>query len=261
MIRIATVPYCNAWPLTHFLSEEMEDATLTPCIPSAMRNLFQTEQCDLAMMPVAEMLTLPHATIVSDCAIACFAQVQSVRILSRVPIERIETISLDTASRSSVTVAEILFRHFYRFSPQKFDLNPTKPLHETETDAFLVIGDRALAYRPSERFGFDYDVGELWLTQTGLPLVFAAWIAISDAVIQRPNLVSALERARNRGVRAITQILNDKEKAGVPFPMPREDMVKYLSQRIVYQLDDAARRSMKLFFDLAKKYGLPATND
>src|SRR5215469_14084452 len=99
-MRIGTVPYCNAFPLIHFLPEYMPGATISECLPSNMRQQLADQNLDLALMPVAELLFLPQGKIVSNCCIACDGAVRSVLLFSRKPIEHIRTIAMDTASKS-----------------------------------------------------------------------------------------------------------------------------------------------------------------
>ena len=255
-LRLGTVPYCNAWPLTHYLARELPGSLVSEWLPSAMRLRLMAHHLDLALMPIAELMNLPHGKIVSDCCIGCRGAVWSVRLVSTVPLSRIKTISLDTSSRSSVTLCELMLRHFFDVSPEKFKLNVSKPLNRCKTDALVVIGDRALTFAPDDRWEHRVDLGELWKEKTGLPFVFAAWISCSPRVWNRPGLVDGLQSARNRGVASVDSILDEKEADGVSFPVPRERTRMYLSQAVHYTIDVQERQAIQSFFDLAVLHGL-----
>jgi len=255
-LRLGTVPYCNAWPLTHFLTRELPGAIVSEWVPSAMRLRLMAHHLDLALMPVADLMHLPYGKIVSDCCIGCRGAVWSVRLVSTVPIGRIKTISLDTASRSSVTLCEVMLRHFFGVSPEKYKLSSTKPLDSCMTDAMVIIGDRALAYEPADRWKYRVDLGELWKEKTGLPFVFAAWVACSPRAWDRSGLVHALQTVRDYGVASIDSILNAKEEAGIAFPVSREHLVAYFSVAVHYTIGDEERQAIQAFFDLAVLHGL-----
>jgi len=244
--QIGTVPYCNAFPLVHYLPEYLPDAVISEWYPSAMREQLAQKQLDLAMMPVAELLHFPQGKIISDCCIACNGTVHSVLLVSRKPIEQIRTLSLDTASRSSALISELILYHFYGLQPEKHRLETNQNPNDCQTDAFVIIGDRALAYLPSDGWKFRYDIGELWHTKTGLPLVFAAWIgSVMDS-----SVAAALEASRDRGVQNLEAILEAKERQGIALPLAREKILDYYRRAIVYTMGKEECAGLQQFFDL-----------
>ena len=250
-LRIGTVPYCNAFPLIHYLPDYLPGALISEWLPSAMRHQLAEQTLDLALMPVAELQFLPHGKIVSNCCIACNGAVRSVLLFSRKPIQHIRTIALDTASRSSVMICELLLRHFYEILPEKHRLETSQHPDDCQTDAFLIIGDRALAYQPSGCWEYRYDIGELWKVQTGLPLVFAAWIGCSPQAAE-PSVVLALEASRNRGLQHLETILDAKEQQGITLPLGREQVLDYYRHAVVYTMEKPERAGLQHFFELTK---------
>ena len=251
-IQIGTVPYCNAYPLIHYLPDYLPDIAITEWFPSTMRQQFAEQKLDLALMPVAELLTLPNGKIISNCCIACNGTVRSVLLFSRKPIEKIQTIAMDTASRSSVMICELLLQHFYGVQPKQHRLETNQNPDECQMDAFLIIGDRALACQPSDSWAFRYDVGALWKEQTGLPLVFAAWISHSPQV-DEPSVTLALESSRDQGLLHLETILHAKEQQGVELPLGRHQILDYYRQAIIYTMGESERAGLQRFFDLAQK--------
>ena len=249
-IQIGTVPYCNAFPLIHYLPEYLSDAAISEWYPSAMRQQLADQKLNLALMPVAELLSLPHGKIISNCCIACNGEVRSVLLFSRKPIEQIQTIALDTASRSSVMICELLLRHFYEVQPEKHRLETDQNPDACPTDAFLVIGDRALACQPSDRWEYRHDIGALWKEKTDLPLVFAAWIGCSPHM-EESAVASALEASRDRGLQHLETVLDAKERQGVALPLDRNQILDYYRQAIVYTMGEAEHAGLQRFLDLA----------
>ncbi|MDR0871113.1 MAG: menaquinone biosynthesis protein [Planctomycetaceae bacterium] len=257
MPNIGTVPYCNALPLIHYLPETLPGVNLSEWFPSAMRLRLQTHLLDIALLPVAELMHLPGGRIISDCSIACNGTVRSVLLVSQKPLEQIQTLSLDTASRSSITIAQIILQHFYNLKPKLYKLDAGKPLNGCGSDAFVVIGDPALAYKPS-KYWTCFDLGGLWREKTGLPLVFAAWIGCTESGKIRAetladwrNAAAALRTARDRGLENIETILGSK----TDFPCSRQEMYEYFTQNIVYTLGTEERKGLQMFFDLAALHG------
>lgn len=251
MIRIGTVPYCNAFPLIHYLPAYLSGAIISEWFPAAMRQQLAEQKLDLALMPVAELMSLPHGKIVGNCCIACNGAVRSVLLFSRKPIEQIRTIVLDTASRSSVMICELLLRHFYGIQPEKHRLEEKQQPEDCQTDAFLIIGDRALAYRPTGGWRYRYDIGELWKEKTNLPLVFAAWTGCSP-LVENASLATALESARDQGVQELETVLEAKERQGVVLPLDRDQILDYYRRAIVYTMGELEHAGLQCFFDLAR---------
>ena len=250
-LKIGTVPYCNAFPLVHYLPDHLPNAVLSEWFPSQMRQQLAEQKLDLALMPVAELMFLPQGKIVSNCCIACNGTVRSVLLFSRKPIEQIRTIALDTASRSSVMICELLLRHFYGIQPEKHRLETYQNPDDCQADAFLIIGDPALAYQPSDCWGYRYDIGELWKAKAGVPLVFAAWVGCSPQV-EQSSLVSALETSRDRGLLHLEAILDAKEGQGITLPLGREQILDYYRQAIIYTMTEPEHVGLQYFSDLAK---------
>ena len=253
-LNIGTVPYCNAFPLIHYLPECLPGTVISEWLPSQMRQQLVEKKLDLAMMPVAELIHLPQGKIVSNCSIACNGAVRSVLLFSRKPIEQIRTIALDTASRSSVMICELMLHHFYGIQPEKHRLETNQNPNDCRTDAFLVIGDRALACQPAECWAHHYDIGELWKSKTDLPLVFAAWIGCSPQV-EESAIALALQASRDRGLQNLEVILDAKERQGVALPLGREQILDYYRQAVVYTMGKPERAGLQYFFDLAKQKG------
>jgi len=145
-------------------------------------------------------------------------------------------------------ICELLLRHFYGLQPEKHRLEGTQNPDDCRADAFLVIGDRALAYRPSDCWAHRYDIGELWKRKTGLPLVFATWICCSPQV-EESVVALALEASRDRGLRHLEAILDTKERQGIALPLGREQIMDYYRQAIVYTMGAAEYAGLQYFFD------------
>ncbi|MFL5739009.1 MAG: MqnA/MqnD/SBP family protein, partial [Flavisolibacter sp.] len=103
--------------------------------------------------------------------------------------------------------------------------------------AGVVIGDRALKQRLKSKY--IYDLGEAWLKHTGLPFVFAAWIANKD--LPAP-FVSAFNEANALGLQQMEDVIKEN-------PYDAYDLSRYYHHNISYQLDDQKKKGLKLFLE------------
>jgi chorismate dehydratase len=260
-VRIGNVPYCNALPLTYFLNSFLPSAVLSEWIPSTMKKELVPHNLDLVLMPVAELLTLPEGIVAGDCCIASNGSVRSVCLYSKKPLEKIETLALDTASRSSITLGQLIFRHFYRRNPVLEKLPQDKPLNECPADGFIVIGDRCLSFVPSEKWEYRYDLGNVWKEKTGLPFVFAAWITCNKSIATDEQLIDVLSQTRDFGLLKIIDSLAGKSEDKLPLvlPLPDNEMKDYFSNNIVYKIGIEEKKGMETFLQLAAEYGITET--
>ncbi len=196
-MRVGAVTYLNARPLTFCLHELAPDAEIVIDLPSRLADALTAGQLDVALAPSVECFRIPGCTVVSDACIACDGPVRSVKLYGRVPVEEIRTLALDEGSRTSAALTRILSKERFARQPQLEQLAIGAPLEETTADAVMLIGDRGMLAAEGH-FEFVWDMGQQWSQWTGLPFVFAMWIARrnGDGLQGLGNLLAA---ARDRG--------------------------------------------------------------
>jgi chorismate dehydratase len=143
----------------------------------------------------------------------------------------------------------LILRHFYGLQPEKYRLEQNQNPNDCQTDAFVIIGDRALAYQPSDYWAYRYDIGELWKSHTGLPLVFAAWVGCSPKM-EDSAVIEALQSSRDRGLQQLEAILDAKEQQGIALPQDRERILGYYRQAVVYTMGEEEHAGLQCFFRL-----------
>jgi predicted solute-binding protein len=210
---------------------------------------------DLALLPSAELLNLSHVRIVSDCCIACKGVVGSVRLISRKPLGEIGTLALDVSSRSSVLMCELLLLHYFGIRPACYSFDAGCLFDDCGADAFVVVGDAALCYNPSERWIYQYDLGSLWFEKTGLPFVFATWVSCDENIWSNDECIRACKRARDYAINNIDKLLDEKYAELKKLSLPRNIVKSYLSNSIIYKLGETERAGLQFFFDLAQLHG------
>ncbi len=236
-IKCGAVSYLNTKPLIYgFEQGLMGDAIeMTTAYPSAIARMLLSNEIDLGLVPVAIIPSLQEYHIIGDYCIGADGAVASVCIFSDVPIEEVTEVLLDYQSRTSVALAKILLKEYWKVSPVLTDATADFREHISGTTAGLVIGDRAFEQRKKSLY--NYDLGKAWKDLTGLPFVFAAWISnkkLDDDFIQPFNA------ATSAGMHALDAIIAQN-------PYPLFDLKKYFTEYISYTLDDRKKQGLKLF--------------
>ena len=175
-IRIGAVRYLNTKPLVYRLTELAPQIDLAFDLPSRLADRLAGCELDVALIPTVEAMQNPDYVILSDACIACRGPVWSVKLFSRVPIGQIRTLALDEGSRTSAALVQILLAERAGVHPSLQPLGIGQTTADTQADAVLLIGDRAI-HPPAERFAEVWDLGDEWCRWSELPFVFAMWTA------------------------------------------------------------------------------------
>jgi chorismate dehydratase len=249
-IRVGAVTYLNAKPLVAALAEVAPRAEIVIDHPSRLAEALAAGRLDVAMIPSIEYARHPGYTIVSDACIACDGPVRSVKLYGRVPVEDVHTLALDEGSRTSAALARILLKERFGVTPRTEPLPIGATVADSRADAVLLIGDRGMT--PSNgAFEFVWDLGEQWSQWTGLPFVFALWIA--RPAVDLRGFDQALAAARDRGLRRLAEIARREAPA---VGIPEQDCLSYLHDNLEFRLGPRQRRGLERFFALAAGHGL-----
>jgi len=243
MIRVTALSYLNTVPFVYGLKQGAvaPQITLSLTSPAVAAHQLQHNLCDLAIVPVAIVPSLPYYKIIGNYCIGATSEVASVLVCSYVPIEQIREVALDSESRTSVLLAKLLFRDYWHISPRYVPLSSDFPTHLPKS--VVLIGDKALRYR--DKFPFVYDLATHWIRWTGQPFVFAAWVANKTL----PDGFAALfDEALAYGVAHIDEAITTE----VSHHFPAEMAQRYLTQNLSFTLDKEKREGLQLFWELIK---------
>ena len=248
--KIGAVSYLNTKPLVDGLVSCANDYELIFDLPSRLADQLARGDLDVALIPVIEAAARPDYTIVSDACIACHGPVWSVKLFSKVPIPEIRTLALDEGSRTSRALTRIFLANKYGLKPNCELLPIDQDWTQTDCDAALVIGDRAMK---TEAAGFpvSLDLGTAWNSWTGMPFVFAVWAARAGTDLE--HVSGLLSEARDNGLRHLSEIAADQANH---YDLSHEDCLLYLDQYIHYYLGDKEKQGMDLYFQHAAKLSL-----
>jgi chorismate dehydratase len=245
--RVGAVSYLNSKPLIEQLADSVP---VSLDYPSCLADDLANDRLDVALVPSIEFFRDPNYRIVSNACVATRGAVRSVKLYSRVAPGDIKRLALDEGSRTSATMAKIILAERYGVYPELEPLPMEHDTTQTDADAILLIGDRAMS-DPNELFTETWDLGTAWTEWTGLPFVFAMWVARGDA--NTVGLGDELAAARDRGVAAFDSIASREATALGLTPDDAED---YLRNNLHFYLGSAERQGLRLFEQLASKLGL-----
>jgi chorismate dehydratase len=240
-LRIGAVAYLNTKPLIYgFQARACEFASLQLALPSRLATELHEGRIDVGLIPVVEYLrNRSRYRIVSNAAIACRGPVWSVRILFRKEPRDVRTMAVDEGSRSSVALASLLYCSRFGRIPDLVEFPIHSHPEDSTADAVLVIGDRAMRpERYQATFMTDWDLGQEWFLETGLPFVFALWTAREPSSLNA-ELVPLLEDCRDEGCRNVESIVaKHAHEYGLTHEQCRDYLTRYL--RFHFSSDEQA---------------------
>ena len=239
-IRVGAVSYLNTRPFLYGIKQHnvINDIDLIEDYPSRVAQMLINDKIDVGLIPVAAIPQLSEHHIVSNYCIGADGPVASVGIFSDLPIEQLKNIYLDYQSKTSVNLAKILLKDFWNKEVNFLPANSEDFRSSINGDTGAVlIGDRALEQRSKSKYV--YDLGEAWKKYTGLPFVFAAWVANKPLP---PDFVPAFNEANKWGLERLEVVLQN-----INYPV--YDLKKYFTQNISYLLDAEKRKGLALFME------------
>ncbi len=249
-MKLGCLPYLNVRPLVYHLEHGglPDNWELVYAPPSQLARMLASREIAAAPVSSYAVLANPHLDICPGICISSDGPVKSVLMFSRVEIEEVRTVALDTSSLSGTNMLKIVLAEVYDAHPEFRHTPPENASQALETsDALLLIGDAAMLY---PKVGLRVlDIGEEWKKLTGLPAVFALWAGIDLS----PKLVDILQHSRDEGMRRIECIARDE---AIRLELPYEVCLDYLASTIRYDLGERELLSLEVFREKCLRQGL-----
>jgi chorismate dehydratase len=256
-LRISAISYLNPaplmWDFEHGRVGEVFDISYT--LPAQCAASLRDGSADIGIIPAAAYCSIPGLAIIPGVAIASRRAVRSILLVSKVPLDKIRTIALDTSSMTSVALTKVLFAKWWggerTFSAMAPDIARMLEQH----DAGLIIGDPALQIDRSRYVTFD--LAEEWIRFTGKPFVFAFWavrqVALRDAASDT-DLPALFQQSRDHGL--APENVNRIAREWAPrLGLTEAAVGDYLTYSIHYSLDAECLAGLQLFYRYAEECG------
>ncbi len=247
MTRIGTVPYLNARPLIEGLETEGDSLIVEP--PAQLTESLRAGRVDVALVSTIEYFRGDDLRLVPGMGVVSHGPVGSILVFSRCPLTDIRHLALDQSSRSAAAMAKIVLPRAGASVHRTTHCLPSARLQHLEADALLLIGDPALRY-PAEA-PHVFDLGEVWQEQTGLPFVYAMWIARSG--VELGDLPERLQAARDRGLARRDAIAH---QAARDLDLPESLCYRYLTEHIQYAVGPPELAGLRQFAEDAARLDL-----
>jgi chorismate dehydratase len=275
-LRISAISYLNTAPLMWDFEHEAHPSVaknttlgwgtqafdISYTLPSACARALADGTADIGIIPAAAYTQIPGLRVLPDVAIASRRAVRSILLVSKMPIESVRTVALDTSSMTSVALTKIIFEKWLGGGRTFTTMAPNIDQMLSQCDAGLVIGDPALQIDRSRYHTLD--LAEEWIRYTGKPFVFAFW-AVRGAALgeadQSLDLAAIFAESRDHGLEpaSLDQIAREwAPRLGIG----EADVRGYLTENIHYQLDAGCLEGLRLFYRYAAEIGaLPNASD
>lgn len=256
-VRLAAVEYLNTRPLIEGL-EKQRGLHLRACVPSRIIELLTSGQAEIGLASIVDCVNAePEMKLLPVGMIGCDGPTLTVRVYSSLPFDEVESLYADTASHTSVILAQLMFRQRYNKAPKVIAFDAAQSMGGSWPHTVLLIGDKVVTNAPSSTtHPHQLDLGEAWHAATGLPFVYAMWMARADVLAssrsaQLLDAARLLERQRRHNATRLDWIVDTARGA-----WPPELARRYVGSLLRYRVDDRAREAVTTFLAMAWEQGL-----
>jgi len=251
-IRVGIVNFLNSKPLAWGFLKGHHADLFAPSFhpPSMVARLLAQGNLDIGLIPSIEVQRIPNLRVLPDMCVAAHHEVRSVLLVSRVPVEEIRRVALDTNSRTSATLVRILLKERWGLSPEYLHERPDPERMLAEADAALIIGDPALRV-DRERYRI-IDLAAEWNALTGLPFVFAVWAARPEVEI--PDLPFYFKSSLRYGISSMDILVRE---AAAEMGLDSSEVRSYLTENLSFFLrQEEEVKGLEEFYRRAHEHGL-----
>lgn len=257
-IRLGAVSYLNTLPLIEGLGK-LADVALTLTAPSRLIDLLTSGDVDVALASIIDAQRSPvPLALLPVGMIGSNGRTLTVRVFSKVPIDRIERVHADIDSHTSVALLRVLLAERFGIRPRLIDFDAHAPRGPSDSppETLLLIGDKVITHSPDAgEYPHQLDLGEAWRETTGLPFVYAAWMCRdADAESELVRCAAAiLDRQRRHNATRLPWIAAMRAPAR---DWPVALAASYLGEHLRFAVGDDERRSVDDFFRLCREHGV-----
>jgi len=234
------VGYHNTLPFLYGLRKENYHLILD--VPSKCMDYYVKGDADVALVPVASLLEADDFHVITDFCIGCIGAVGTVCLYGHQSVEKLDTIWLDSDSRTSQLLTKILCEHHWGVDVnfEEVDARSIKVDDLPKNTGLLLIGDKAFGAKND--YAFTYDLGTEWQMMTNLPFAFAVWIAKPHICEEK---ISDLNDTLALGVDNIELVLESNHNLA-----EKINLRSYFEEYIDYAYDEGKKRAFEVYKEL-----------
>jgi len=246
-LRVASVPYLVGRPVDEGLAAE-PGIEFTRAVPARLARGLRDGSIDVALVSSIELFRIDGATFLDGPCIAGEGRVSSVQVFLRKPVGEVRSLALDPASRTSVVLSRIVWPGP---PPELVEVAEGTDPRAVAADAWLRIGDAALREHLEPGSPPVFNPSEAWRERTGLPFVFALWVARPGVELE--PWAAAFARSRVVGRKRMDALARE---AAASWRVPFEATRHYLFEECLYEPGARLRPALLAFRDAAAELGL-----
>lgn len=246
-LRVASVPYLVGRPLDEGMVDEPE-IEFSRAVPARLARGLRDGSLDVALVSSVELFRLPGASYLDGPCIAGEGRVSSVQVFLRKPLADVRSLALDPASRTSVVLSQVVWPGR---RPELLEVPEGTDPAAVPADAWLRIGDAALREHLAPGSPPVFNPSEAWRERTGLPFVFALWVA--RAGLDLTPWAPAFARSRATGRARMKALAREAARA---WRVSEEATHDYLFTECLYEPGARLAPALFAFRDAAAELGL-----
>ncbi len=248
MLRVGSVPYLVARPLDLGLGRE-RGIELVHRVPSQLVEDLRERSLDVALVSSIELFRRPGYSFLDGLAVAGGSFVSSVQVFLRRPIADVQSVALDPASRSAAVLTRLVWPASEL--PEFRSVADGEDPRASFADAWLRIGDAALREFAAPHAPPVFNPSQAWRDLTGLPFVFALWVARPGVELEEHR--ESFVRSRVQGAAALEELA---ARAAREWKLPEELCLHYLGEECLYEPGRDLVPALRAFRDRAAGAGL-----
>lgn len=262
--KLGHIDFLNVLPLKYALEHGMgAGLSVVRGVPAELNAEMAAGNLDVSnVSSILYAREYEHLTILPEVCVSSDGAVQSILLISRVPLENLtgESVALTAKSATSHCLLKIILAAAGAMpSFSVADIAPENPLADARTAA-LLIGDDALWCYHHRKLGYYYyDLGAEWKKLTGKKMVYALWVARREfARLEHEELKLVQARLKKvftsfegSKIAIVRSALADK-------PFTYNQLADYIGNVIRYNLTDDYLAGLKEFYRRAAAINLIA---
>ncbi len=277
MLRIGKINFVNLYPIFFCLEAraraDNRQYLFIKGVPSEINAMLREGKLDVSPSSSIEYLRHPEMySVIEEHSVSAQGPILSTLLFSKEKIEELDgkTVIASYQSETSTALLKIILAKFYGISATVRVSRLPLDSGLKEYPAYMLIGDDALtgAQRfgpdsgfmnedtsaaldeekqagPHEHIPYIYDLGRIWYERTGLPFVFALWIARKDLCKEEilSRFKEDLDRAREEALQRLGEISLTVPHRDI---FSQETLISYW-ESISYNLSDKHMEGLALF--------------
>jgi len=261
-VKIGLINFLNTAPVFEIWKQTVGDQDWETVVgsPAFISKKIAANHLDIGFVSSYEYGIHPDRyKILSGLSISTNGSVSSagsVFLFSHVPLDQLDQslILLSSQSGTPAALARIILEEIHGIMPV-FKIGDVCSGDVKEYKAVLASGDDALRLVAQSTYLYQFNLGDIWKRETGLPFVFDICVVRENFLLQHQETADEIHkellRCKDEGINALKEICNI---AAVRIPMPVSSCVKYL-QAIEYDLGTQKQKALTIFFEFLIKRG------